>query len=247
MGFWDDVGSVFGVGSGDPSNQYRNALAGAAGQQAQFGQGLQGQYMQNQAGIANTMGMLQGLASGQNSVSAEQLRQGLQQAQAQQMSMAASATPQNQAMAARNAMMNAGNVASGMMGQQAMAGLQERQAALNALSQMQMQQSGQNLQGALGMGQMSNAAYGTDLQNPQKTWGNIVGGALGGLAGGFGAGLGGGIGRGLFGGGGGGGGGGAGGGGGGGYGGSMMGGLGGGFAGGALAPSNPYGYTPDHG
>jgi len=171
-----DWGGALGIGSGDPGNKYRDALQQNAQQQGQFGQNLQGQYLQNQAGMNNTMGMLQGLANGQNSVSAEQLRQGLQQAQAQQMSMAASAAPQNQAMAARNAMVNSGNVASGMMGQQAMAGLQERQAALNALSQMQLGQSGQNLQGALGMAQNANNAYGTNLGNPQKTWGGMIGG-----------------------------------------------------------------------
>lgn len=182
---WDWAGA-FGIGSGDPGNKYRDALSANAQQQGQFGQNLQGQYMANQAGIANTQNMLQGLANGQNSVSAEQLRQGLQQAQAQQMSMAASATPQNQAMAARNAMVNAGNVASGMMGQQAMAGLQERQAALNALAGMQMQQSGQNMQGALGMAQNSNSAYGTNLGNPQSTFGSMLGGFLGGVGAGVG-------------------------------------------------------------
>lgn len=181
-----DVSGAFGIGSGDPGNKYRDALSQNAQQQTQFGRGLQDLYVNNQAGIANTQGMLQGLASGQNSVSAEQLRQGLQQAQAQQMSMAASASPQNQAMAARNAMLNSGNVASGMMGQQAMAGLQERQAALNALSQLQLGQSGQNLQGALGMAQNANNAYGTNLGNPQNTWGKTIGGALGGGAGGIG-------------------------------------------------------------
>ena len=183
MAFFDQIGQIFGVGQGDPSNPYRNALQQNAQQQGGFGQQLQNQYMQNQAGIANTQGMLNALASGQNSVSAEQLRQGLQQAQGQQMSMAASASPQNQAMAARNAMMNSGNIASGMMGQQAMAGLQERQNALNTLSQMQMQQAGQNIQGAGAFGQLANYGLGTDLQNPQKTWGSLIGGALGGAAG----------------------------------------------------------------
>ncbi len=116
MGFWDDVGSVyghvagvpdasglggvFGVGGGDPSNPYRNALTANGQQQGQFGQSLQGQYQANQAGINGTIGSLQAIANGQNSVSAEQLRQGLQQQQAAQMSMAAGAAPQNQVMAA---------------------------------------------------------------------------------------------------------------------------------------------------
>jgi hypothetical protein len=187
MGFFDDIGSgvanIFGVGSGDPGIQYRNALNANAQQQGTQGINWGNAYTANQAGINNTAGMLQALANGQNSVSAEQLRQGLQQAQAQQMSMAASATPANQAMAARNAMMNAGAQASGMMGQQAMAGLQERQGALNALAQLQLGQSGQNMQGALGMAGLSNAGYGTDLQNPYKTWGSIIGPAIGGAAG----------------------------------------------------------------
>jgi hypothetical protein len=68
-----------------------------------------------------------------------------------------------------------------MMGQQALAGLQERQGALNTLSQMQMQQSGQNLNGALQAAQLSNNAYGTNLENPQKTIGSMVGGSMGGI------------------------------------------------------------------
>lgn len=177
------IGNVFGVGDGDPNNPARNALQQGAAQQGQFGQSLQGQYMGNQAGINNTIGMLQGLANGQNSVSAEQLRQGLGQQQAAQMSMAAGAAPQNQVMAARTAANNMNQAGYGMAGQQAMAGLQERQGALNALSQLQLGQSGQNMQGALGMGGLSNQGYGTVLGNPQKTWGSLIGGALGGAAG----------------------------------------------------------------
>jgi hypothetical protein len=183
MSWYDPIASVFGVGSGDPGNPYRNALNANAQQQGQFGQNLQGQYMANQNGIAGTAGMLQGLASGQNSVSALQLQQGLRQSQAQQMSMAAGAAPQNQVMAARVAADNMARSAYGMSGQQAMAGLQERQGALNTLAQLQGQQAGQNMQGALGMAQNTNAAYGTDLTNPQKTWAPMLGGFLGGAAG----------------------------------------------------------------
>lgn len=183
MGYWDEFNRMFGVGDADPSNPYRNALSANAQQQGGFGQNLQQQYMANQAGIGNTMGMLQGLAQGQNSVSMEQARQNMQQQQAQQMSMAAGAAPQNSAMAARVAANNMARAGYGISGQQAMAGLQERQAALNALSQMQMQQAGMNLQGAGQFGGLSNSAYGTNLQNPQKTWGPYVAGALGGAAG----------------------------------------------------------------
>lgn len=70
------------------------------------------------------------LASGQDSVSAEQLRQSLQQNQAAQMSMAAGARPGNSAMAARTAALSAGRQGYGLAGQQAVAGLQERRDAL---------------------------------------------------------------------------------------------------------------------
>jgi hypothetical protein len=174
------LGKAFGIGQYDPSNPYRNALQANAEQQTGFGQNLQQQYLANQAGIGNTMGMLQGLAQGQNSVSMEQARQNMQQAQAQQMSMAAGAAPQNSAMAARNAANNMGQLSYGIAGQQSLAGLQERQAALNALSQMQMQQAQQNLTGAGQFGQLGNYAYGTNLQNPQQGWGSFIGGAVGG-------------------------------------------------------------------
>jgi hypothetical protein len=181
----NNVPSIFGVGSGDPSNPYRNALGASAQGQQQFGLSLQGQYLANQAGIAQTQGMLQALANGQNSVSAEQLRQGMQQQQAAQQSMAASAAPQNQVMAARIAANNMAREGYGMAGQQALAGLQERQAALNALAQLQLGQSSQNMQGALGAYGLADNAYGTILQNPQKTYGTLIGPAIGGLAGGL--------------------------------------------------------------
>lgn len=103
---------------------------------------------------------LRRLASGQDSVSAEQLRQGMQQNVAAQRSMAASAAPQNAAMAARTAAIQAGRQGAGLAGQQAVAGLQERQAAQQALANMIMQQRGQDLQAALGSRQNANAAYG---------------------------------------------------------------------------------------
>jgi hypothetical protein len=244
MGWLDDM---FGIGSGDPSNPYRNALSNVGASGAGFAGQQQGQLGTDTAALQSQRQYLMGLMSGQNSVSAEQLRQGLGQSLANQQSMAASASPQNAAMAARNAAMNMGRADYGMSGQQAIAGLQERNQAAQQLAQLNLGARGQDLQGiGIGYG-AANTAYGTNLANPQKTWGGMLGGALGGLAGGLGAGLGGGIGRGIFGGGGGGGGGG----------GSMVGALGdygapgtsnfgqgfwGGFQG-----NNPYGWTPGAG
>lgn len=154
------------------AQQFADSGVGAyrrAGQdlQAQHGtmQGLSDQYgrMSDQygrrfGGIADRYGRI---AAGQDSISAEQLRQGLQQNQAAQMSMAAGARPGNAAMAARTAAMNMSRQGMGMSGQAAMAGLQERRDALGAqLGAMgagaQAQQGfmgGQsNLQGAIQQG-----------------------------------------------------------------------------------------------
>jgi hypothetical protein len=89
-------------------------------------------------------------ASGQQSVSREMLRQGLQQNMSQQRSMAASSSPQNAPMAALMAAQNMGRAGVGMSGQAAIAGMQERQGAANALQNAILQQRQQDMQVALG-------------------------------------------------------------------------------------------------
>lgn len=119
---------------------------------------------------------LRRLASGQESISAEQLRQGNQQALASQRSMAASASPQNAAMAARTAAMNTGRIQMGLAGQQAQAGLAERQAAQQALANMILQQRQQDLQAALGSRQNAISAFGgvTPDKSMLEKWGGAV-------------------------------------------------------------------------
>lgn len=104
--------------------------------------------------------MLQQHALGQKSFSGEQLRQGLMQQQAAQRSYAASAAPQNAAMAARTAAMNMGRAASGMTGQAALADIAERQAFAKALADVTLQQRQQELQAALGSRQNALTGYG---------------------------------------------------------------------------------------
>lgn len=120
-------------------------------------------------GMTNQLGQdrqnLRDLASGKNSYSAEQLRQGLQQNLAAQQSQAASASPQNQAMAARTAMINAARLGGGMAGAQALAGIQERQGAMQQLGQMDLGQRGQDLNAALGSRQNATGAYGAIAGN----------------------------------------------------------------------------------
>lgn len=119
-------------------------------------------------------------ASGQNSISAEQLRQGLQQNLAGQRSMAAGASPANAGMAARTAAIQSGRLGGGMAGQQALAGLQERQQANQALTSSIMGQRQQDLQAALGSRQ--NAVAGLGAFKPQGNESEL--GAATGLIGG---------------------------------------------------------------
>jgi hypothetical protein len=124
---------------------------------------------------------LRQLASGQHSVSAEQLRQGLQQNLAGQRSMAASASPQNSAMAARTAATNMGRLGAGMSGQAALAGLKERQQAQKALADMIMGQRQQDLQAALGSRNTAVGAYGgvTPDKSFIEKYGNAIGAGAG--------------------------------------------------------------------
>src|SRR6187399_344135 len=117
---------------------------------------------------------LQGLRAqslGQNSVSAEQLRQGLQQNQAAQMSMAAGASPQNVAMAARTAAIQSGRLGAGLAGQQAIAGLQERNQAQQQYGQLLQALRAQELQAALQSRQSAMGGYGAAQAGaPEKSW-----------------------------------------------------------------------------
>jgi len=129
--------------------------------------------------LAAETGYMRDLARGRQSVSAEQLRQALGQNVAAQSSMAAGAAPQNQAMAALQASRNAMQLGSGLAGQQALAGIQERQAAQQALAQMLIAQRQQDLQAALGGRQTAVAGYGgiTPGQSTLEKWsGPIMGG-----------------------------------------------------------------------
>ena len=133
---------------------------------------------------ARARAYLQQLARGENSVSAEQLRQGNQQALAAQRSMAAAASPQNAAMAARTAANNMNRASIGMAGQQAVAGMQERQQAQQALAQMIMQQRQQDAQVALGSRQNAISGFGgvTPEASTLEKWANPIAGGLGAVA-----------------------------------------------------------------
>lgn len=131
--------------------------AGAAGRFA--GQGEAGYGMMTRE-MGKDRDYLRGLQRGENSVSAEQLRQGLQQQYGMAQSMAASARPGQAPMAARTAMMSAGRAGSAMAGNQALAGIQERNAAASQLAALNQAQRGQDMNVALGSRQTSLQGYG---------------------------------------------------------------------------------------
>lgn len=128
---------------------------------------------------------LRRLAMGQDSMSSEQLRQGLAQQVAAQRSMAAGAAPSMQGMAARTAMMNANRANTAFAGQQALAGIAERQAAAKALSDAITAQRGQDIQVALGSRNTAVQGYGAgNAGEREKAWLEKYGpAAIGGLAG----------------------------------------------------------------
>lgn len=114
---------------------------------------------------------------GQNSISALQLREAADRGMGQQMAAAAAAQPGNSAMAQRLAMINMGRIGSGLAGQQAMAGIAERNAAAQSL---------QGLRGLQLQGTMTQGAHGTErfkalTQTPTEleNWMSGVTGLLG--------------------------------------------------------------------
>jgi hypothetical protein len=188
MGFWDTIGRVGkGIATGgfsevlpyvtqdpgaDQERQRRELLYAQGGKSAAFAD--QGESNFNALTGRSTAGLdyLQGQMEGRNSVSAEQLRQGLAQNQAAQMSMAAGAAPRNAAMAARTAAIQMGRLGAGMSGQAALAGLQERNQAAQLYGQQLGMLRGQDLNAALQARQSANAAYGayTTPMTPEKSW-----------------------------------------------------------------------------
>lgn len=120
-------------------------------------------------------------ASGKTSISREMLRQGLQQQYGQQRSMAAGASPNSAAMAARTGAMAMGRAATGMSGQAAVAGMQEQAAARDAQAKFLQGWRGQDLGAAQGARGQAIGAYGGGPVD--KSWIEKYGGAVAGGAG----------------------------------------------------------------
>lgn len=163
----------------DAERQRKELLYQQAKSAGTFADQAQGSYqaLGNEAAIQRAY--LGRLAMGQDSLSAEQLRQGVQQNQAAQISMAAGASPQNAAGAARTAAIQSARIGSGMAGAAAFAGIQERQGAQGQLSQLILNQRGQDMQTALGSRQTATQGYGAgNAGAPEKSWIEKYGPAL---------------------------------------------------------------------
>ena len=140
-------------------------LKQAAAESGDFARTGEAGYGNMTAEMAKDREAMRRLAAGQDSLSREQLRQGTQQNIAAQQSMAASASPQNAVMAARTGMNNANRANIGMSGQAAMAGIAERQAAQQALNQMNLGQREQDIN--VGLGSRQNQMTGLGANRPK--------------------------------------------------------------------------------
>jgi hypothetical protein len=191
---WTGLGAAGEAGafknpSEESERQRKEMLARQAAAAGRFAGVGEAGYKELGADARQRMDYLRRIASGEQSIAGEQLRQGLEQNQAALRSQAASAAPQNQAMAARTAMIQGGKLGAGLSGQQAIAGLQERRDAEQALAGMTMGLRGQDLQAALGSRQTAMQGYGAGMQGaPEKSalekYGPMFLGAVGAMKGG---------------------------------------------------------------
>jgi hypothetical protein len=165
----------------DPTRQallaQQGGIAGQFADQAQTGYNAYGQQAQG------ALAALQRQASGQDSVSAMQLRQALGQQLAQQRSFAAGASPRNAAGAARTAAIQMGRASTAAAGQQAVAGQAERNAANQQYGQLVGQLRGQDLSAATQSRQNALGGYGApNTGAAQPSWIQQYGPAIAGGA-----------------------------------------------------------------
>jgi hypothetical protein len=194
-----DVNNALGINSGDPTNGDRAALRGNSAASQAYGDQLQQGYNKNTQLLNGTMGdigqsqnYLADQMKGGHSVSMLQMQQGIGNAMAQQRAQAAAAGPQNSAMAQRSAANGMVGAGGQVMNQQAQAGLQERGQAGGALNQSQASLAqlranarGQDVNAVNGAYGVAGNAYTQAMATPQKTAGNMWGGAAGGAASGI--------------------------------------------------------------
>jgi hypothetical protein len=182
---WGDQFKGMGLNGASTSDEAKQNRLNGVGDNAQyFANNNADHYLEMNKRLDGSLNDLQAQARGENSVSALQLKQAQQGNLASQRSMAASASPNNSAMAARTAANNMNRQNYGLAGQQAVAGLQERNQAQQNYANMLGGARGQDVQGATGGYNAATGAYGGGL-NGQKDptqagqWAGAVGGLFG--------------------------------------------------------------------
>lgn len=181
------AGGLAGYFSGDDGPSADDIRKQKLNQQAllagRFANDAQRNYTEQTARGYQALGALQRQASGQDSISAEQLRQGLQQNLAAQRSLAAGASPRNSALAARTAAIQSGRLGAGLAGQQALAGLQERQQAQQQYAQLLQGLRAQDLNATLTSRGTALGGYGAaNAGPPPKSFIEEYGPAIQGVA-----------------------------------------------------------------
>lgn len=175
-----DLGGRFTADPGAKAEEARKALLyQQAGRSGDFADQAQRGYDNYSLQASGALQGLQAQARGDESVSARQLQQANQQALAQQSALAAGAAPQNAAMAARTAAIQSGRLSSGLAGQQAIAGLQERNQAQQQYATLLQGLRGQDLNATLQARQNAQTGYGAGNSGaPEKTNSDKYGGAI---------------------------------------------------------------------
>lgn len=159
----------------DEQGQVRGAIDNMTGWADQ----ARGDYGRSMADFRGATDHLGRIMRGENSLAGEQLRQGLEQNIGGQMAMAAGARGGNQIAAARTAANNAARLGAGFSGQQATAGIQERNQAAATLGGLLNQNAGiaggfagqgygNALQGELGLEQARGQRFNTFAQTPTE-------------------------------------------------------------------------------
>jgi len=175
------VGGAIGYfgSSSDEDASKRSRLNGVGNNVGIFADDAHVQYQQHNARLDGALNDLQARANGQNSISALQLHQSLQQNLAAQRSLQAGAGRGNAGMAARQASMNSARMGYGLAGQQALAGLAERAQAQDAYGSLLSNSRGQDITGALGGYNAQTSAYagglnGQSTPNAMAQWAPVV-------------------------------------------------------------------------
>lgn len=165
------AGAAYGYitsGSGASEDEKkRNNLNDVGRNVGYFADDAHVQYQQHNQRLDGALNDLQARANGQNSISALQLHQSLQQNLAVQRAQQAGASPGNAAMAARSAANNSARLGYGLAGQQSLAGLAERAQAQDQYGSLLSNSRGQDVQAALGGYNAQTAAYSGGLNGQQ--------------------------------------------------------------------------------